>query len=609
MFRPSMLYRLSLLRFAAATAALVFASSAAAQTTWFVDADATGAKSGSSWPDAFTDLRAALAAAQEGDQVWVAAGLYKPDAGIGQKSLSFDLRSGVSLFGGFAGTETQLDQRDILLNPTVLSGDLHGNDDPVSFALLQLISDNSYHVVSCLDTTSPATIDGFTISGGVGLTNAPAGACDTSVGGGLVVSNAAVMIRSCTFTQNQANLGGGVYIGTSADVAVESCTFTGNVSQTVGGAGLALCGSGGVVSDTRFEGNVAKADGVGGGLLAGNDSSPHIVGCKFVGNTAQGGAGLAAWEGSSPLVERCLFLDNSATNGAVLFQGSGPGQSSDGTLRSCALLDNEADSGGAIAVLTSSPTIESCTIVGNRADSPDAGGLLVDGQSPAVVVRDCILWANTGAGVVSEAAQISDATASSDALVDHSDIDQWTQGGPGNIAADPAFVDLDGADDVFGTEDDDVALMPLSPCVDTGSPQVYLLGTDLLGGARFIDGNLDNFMVADMGAAEYSAVRLHAEVVGTDTKQVTVAVEADEPLWGYLLVGLDESELFLPPIGSVFVDMSQPFGRIEVGVLPFAQTFTVPDDPALPRRLLLQVVGIKPAQGVGNVSNAVWLEL
>src|SRR6185295_18649641 len=126
---------------------------------------------------------------------------------------------------------------------------------PVSFAALQLISDNSYHVVSCLDATSPATLDGFTITGGIGVAHAPAGACDTSVGGGLVVSNAAVTIRGCTFSQNQASLGGGLYIGMSADVSVESCTFLGNVSQVVGGAGLALCGSDAEISGSRFEGN------------------------------------------------------------------------------------------------------------------------------------------------------------------------------------------------------------------------------------------------------------------------------------------------------------------------------------------------------------------
>lgn len=601
-----MLHRLSLLRCAAATAALAFASSAAAQTTWFVDADATGAKSGSSWPDAFTDLRAALAVAQEGDQVWVAAGLYQPDAGIGQKSLSFDLRSGVSLFGGFAGTETQLDQRDILLNPTVLSGDLHGNDDPVSFAALQLISDNSYHVVSCLDTTSPATIDGFTIRGGIGVTHAPPGACFPSVGGGIVVSNAAVTIRACTFTQNQAGLGGGCFIGESTDVVLESCSFTANISQLNGGAGMAMCHSNALIVDSRFQGNRGKQDSSGGGILASNESSPQILDCQFIENTAQGGAGVSATEGSSPLIERCLFVNNSAGSGAVSFLGSDFDHSSNGTLRNCALLNNDAFSAGAILISTSSPTIESCTIVGNRSDLIDAGGILIDGLSSAVVVRNCIVWGNLGAGTVSEVGQIWNATRFFAITVDHSDIDHWTQGGPGNIAADPAFVDLDGADDVFGTEDDDVALTPLSPCVDAGSPQAYALGTDLLGGARLIDGNLDNFMVSDMGAAEYSAVRLHAQVVA---KQVSISIEADEPLWGYLVVGLEEGEQLVPPLGSVFVDMGVPFGRFEVGVLPFAETFTVPDDPALPRDILLQVVGIKPATGVGNVSNAVWLEL
>ncbi|MBK7938735.1 MAG: hypothetical protein IPJ82_17340 [Lewinellaceae bacterium] len=56
---------------------LTAASVASAQTI-YVKSNASGANNGSSWADAFTSLDAALAAAVPGNQIWVAAGTYKP---------------------------------------------------------------------------------------------------------------------------------------------------------------------------------------------------------------------------------------------------------------------------------------------------------------------------------------------------------------------------------------------------------------------------------------------------------------------------------------------------------------------------------------------------
>jgi hypothetical protein len=47
----------------------------------YVNAAAAGGDNGSSWQDAYTDLQAAFAAASAGQQIWVAAGVYKPTAG------------------------------------------------------------------------------------------------------------------------------------------------------------------------------------------------------------------------------------------------------------------------------------------------------------------------------------------------------------------------------------------------------------------------------------------------------------------------------------------------------------------------------------------------
>ena len=132
--------------------AYVLVSSAAlAQGVVYVNGGATGANSGSSWIDAFVSLQDALATVQIGDEIWLASGTYHPDDGafveFGDTDTSFVIPGGVSLYGGFAGIETERNERDFTVFKTVLSGDLLENDagelDPEN----PLMMDNSRHVV------------------------------------------------------------------------------------------------------------------------------------------------------------------------------------------------------------------------------------------------------------------------------------------------------------------------------------------------------------------------------------------------------------------------------------------------------------------------------
>ncbi len=135
---------------------------ASGQNIIYVDAKASGVEDGSSWAAAFSSLQDALASAGAGDQIWVAAGTYRPDEGEpvseGDRSASFVPNSGVRMHGGFAGGESALQDRDILQNATFLSGDLAADDSGFSRR-----DENSYHVVRLLNADEGTLLDGFVI--------------------------------------------------------------------------------------------------------------------------------------------------------------------------------------------------------------------------------------------------------------------------------------------------------------------------------------------------------------------------------------------------------------------------------------------------------------
>ena len=78
---------------------------------------------GTSWANAYTSLQTALAASVAGDELWVAGRTYKPTTGTDQNA-TFALKSGVALYGGFAGSETARDQRDWATHVVTLTGEI-----------------------------------------------------------------------------------------------------------------------------------------------------------------------------------------------------------------------------------------------------------------------------------------------------------------------------------------------------------------------------------------------------------------------------------------------------------------------------------------------------
>ena len=503
----------------------------------------------SSWADPCT-LQAALDIATDGDQIWVVEGTYNPSVPAGREA-TFQLKSGVAIYGGFIGNETDLSERDWEINVTTLSGDIGIEGD---------ISDNSYHVVTGSGTDATAILDGFTISHG----NADTGSSPNIWGGGIYNYNSSgPSLTNLIFSNNSATSGGAMYNWLS-NPNLTNVTFSGN-SATVCGGGMfnnqssptltnvtfssntANCGAGitnymfshatmtnvTFVSNTAFQGgaiyndnsnptmasvtltgNSAQSGGgmynlysnpslssvkfstnsatIRGGAIYNDDSSPQLTNVAFAGNTAVTSGGAVFNEDSFPIFNNVLFSGNTATGDF----GSGGGMSnsySSPTLTNVTFSGNSAVYyGGGMVNDDSSPTMTNITFIGNSAGN--GGGMANLYSSTKPVMTNSILWGNTPDQIFNQ--PLSTVT------ITYSDV-QGGWAGTGNINADPLLGPL--ADNGGFTLTH--ALGEGSPAIDSGDPNPdNCPATDQRGFPRPIDGDGVDGPRCDMGAYEYEVV-------------------------------------------------------------------------------------------------------
>jgi len=98
----------------------------------YVDSGADGEfETGTSWSTAYRDLQDGLARARKGcgSEIWVAGGLYYPTSDADDYGATFEMVDEVELYGGFAGGESSIEERDYVKNPTVLTGLIGGGGD------------------------------------------------------------------------------------------------------------------------------------------------------------------------------------------------------------------------------------------------------------------------------------------------------------------------------------------------------------------------------------------------------------------------------------------------------------------------------------------------
>lgn len=411
------------------------------QQVFYVDRAATGNNDGSSWTNAYVDLRGVLDSAMPYTQVWVREGRYTTGSAPFAGSPAFVLGDRVGLYGGFAGGETSIYQRNIEAHPTVLDADLLGNDAP-SF---QAFDENNWSVlVVGTQVRRDAVLDGFTLRGG-------------NSSGLAGCAKWAVYFAACE--------GGAIY--TMGSPTIRRCRFVENFGGHHGGA----------VYTT---------------------AAPLFIDCLFEDNFALQGGALYADIGAAPEFLRCRLIGNSALEGGGLYSR---GASSDGlTLQGCLLSGNQAaELGGAVLALDVGITLGHCTVVGNR--SVQAAGGVWASPLAKPRIHNSILWDNGDQSGQGFAANL---TAGAALTLGHSTVAGWIPGLPGTAvdALPPLFVDPLGPDGLSWSGDENPALANGSAALDAGSTaevpfDVYDLDRDgdvlerlpfdLLGKARFVD--------------------------------------------------------------------------------------------------------------------------
>jgi hypothetical protein len=469
---------------------LLSISAGYAQTIRYIKPDGSG--DGNSWATASANLQAIINASSAGDQVWVAAGTYKPGGNANTNRLiSFSMKDGVAIYGSFGGSETTISERPASVTSaqpsTILSGELRAADN---------LTDNINNIFVNTNLSSSAILDGFVITGSYVIAN----------GGGMLNQNSSPTLRNCSFLSNRGSSGsngGGLYNDATSNPTLTNCTFTGNTARQ-GGAIFNQPTSTVTISHCTFSSNSALDNGaIIGGLLSISNSTfdsniagpgpgggyggainisakSTITNCLFSANQAIGFGGAVFISAGSPVLTNCTFRGNRATGGLGTRYGIGGalyigGINNAPTLINCSFSNNIAKGldgnygkdahGGAIYAHSSIPSLINCSFGQNNAQGQ--GGAIYN-ESATITLTNCIVWGNSPSGIINYT--------SASSLLTYSDTQDNTPG-TGNFSLDPLFIDATG---------DNLQLRSCSPAIDKGDNTANSTTTDLNNSPRLV---------------------------------------------------------------------------------------------------------------------------
>ena len=366
--------------------------------TRYVKPTATGTMDGTSWANAMT-LQAALDGHMSGDLLYLMRGSYTPTAkkadgmavAMGQeRDATYILPSGVTLYGGFAGTEASHTARDMDEihddNATTIEGDI----GTMRTTMAANNTDNIQRLF-ILANDGTATLDGLVVARAyLDGTNNGAG-----LSGGTGVN---ITLRHCRFIGNTAHIGGAVRVNAGGTLAVTNSTFEGNSARVGGGGAIAVsAGSTLRATGSTFRLNQA-ADGQSGSAIflfstAANASTGTISRCSFFENSATGADSFGTVYvdlGSTLDVSSSVFARNTMGLGTALYS------SGSGTFINNTVYGNtdRTTTGGAVSFFTNTST----WVVANNIIYGNTGGthqLRFDATAPSKTMAHNLIEGNS----------------------------------------------------------------------------------------------------------------------------------------------------------------------------------------------------------------------
>lgn len=366
-------------------------------------------------PTTFSTIQAAIDAAQPGDEIIVAAGVW---TGAGNKNL----------------------------DPLGKAITIRSADGPES-CIIDCEGDGRGFFVHSLERLS-TIIQGFTIRNGF------------AIQGGAIATNSTSptirnMILSANVTAGGAGLpgeqvgGGAIHSYSQPGPSVVDCLIEGNTAQYSGG-GIHCAGSNVVIQRCTIRNNTGQD---GGGVKSSNGSGPTIDACLIVGNQAYLGGGFANSGGGEGTIRNTVIAGNwSATLGGGILGSEWGGNRGDVT--NCTIVGNSAAiEGGGIHLLCNSrlPRVWNSVLWGNSA--PSSAQLFACAD---VTVAYCNIQGGPG-GVGGGPTWLSGNLDADPLLADQIGGDFRLQAcSPSVNAGDPGFVaapeefDADGAQRVYG---------------------------------------------------------------------------------------------------------------------------------------------------------------
>jgi hypothetical protein len=371
----------------------------------YVDASRPAGGSGADWSDAFASLRDAFAAATGTAEIWVAAGTYRPDRGvgvtIGDVTATFAPPANHPLFGGFAGVE-QNRARRALASASVLDGDLLGNDAP-AFANR---ADNTRTVVTMPATAGGYLVDGFTIKGGHG--GGPAGVAG-------LAANRQAIFRRLLIRDNDVD--DAFDLGSNGSRLEDSIVEdnTGDRPNVVGATLLRVI--------YRRNGNAIR--------LRASGADAVVVGCLFESNTPLGAIEASLSGGRSVYVLNSVFKNNArntVAGGSAIYANEDGGASGVFVVESSTFVGHGT---GAVILADGVSGNTSTTVNVRNVVATNNGGPNFSSSGPGTIPTTFVCTSNCQVdanGVPTATSPVIDTGATASLMTDRGDMD-----GDGNV--------------------------------------------------------------------------------------------------------------------------------------------------------------------------------